>query len=243
MGKGWICLHRSITENDLWEDRPFARGQAWIDLILRANHETRKCLFDGSTVEVERGSFITSIRKLSDWWGWSRTKTVKFLDDLESDQMIERKSDTKKTLITLVNYGVYQNYEPEKEPPKGHENDTKKPQKSLNNNDNNNNKDIKHIYGAYKHVRLKDSEREELVRIYGEEMTDKCITFLDEYIEMKGYKAKSHYLCIKKWVVGAVKEKGKSQGSCPSKNKFHNFEQRSYDMGEMEKKLMDKLKK
>ena len=30
------------------------------------------------------------------------------------------------------------------------------------------------------------------------------IKFLDEYIEMKGYKAKSHYLCIKKWVIDAV---------------------------------------
>lgn len=38
-------------------------------------------------------------------------------------------------------------------------------------------------------------------------MTQKAITFLDEHIEMKGYKAKSHYLAIRKWVVDAVKEK------------------------------------
>ena len=36
---------------------------------------------------------------------------------------------------------------------------------------------------------------------------EELIKFLDEYIEMKGYKAKSHYLCIKKWVVDAVKER------------------------------------
>jgi hypothetical protein len=67
--------------------------------------------------------------------------------------------------------------------------------------------DQKHIFGEYKHVRLKDSEYEKLISEYGTEMTDSCITFLDEYIEMKGYKAKNHYLCIKKWVVDAVKER------------------------------------
>lgn len=80
--------------------------------------------------------------------------------------------------------------------------------------------DPKHTYGEYKHVRLKDAEYQKLVTDYGHDMTESCITFLDEYIEMKGYKAKSHYLCIRKWVVDAVKEKeqrsnrnsGKTQG-------------------------------
>ena len=74
-------------------------------------------------------------------------------------------------------------------------------------------KEQKHIYGEYKNVRLKDSELEKLKEEYGEIMTDACIKFLDEYIEMKGYKAKSHYLCIKKWVVDAVKEKEKPRAS------------------------------
>lgn len=71
----------------------------------------------------------------------------------------------------------------------------------------------KHKYGEYKHVMLKDSEYEKLADEYGEPMREECITFLDEYIEMKGYKAKNHYLCIRKWVANAVKEKQKKQGS------------------------------
>ena len=69
----------------------------------------------------------------------------------------------------------------------------------------------KHIYGEYSHVRLKDTEMEKLLGEYGKEITTACITYLDEYIEMKGYKAKNHYLCIKKWVVDAVKEKKTKQ--------------------------------
>ena len=75
-------------------------------------------------------------------------------------------------------------------------------------------KESKHTYGTYKHVRLTDSDLENLSSEYGQQMTDACITFLDEYIEMKGYKAKNHYLCIKRWVVNAVKERqSKSKGN------------------------------
>jgi hypothetical protein len=65
----------------------------------------------------------------------------------------------------------------------------------------------KHKYGEYNNVRLTDDEINKLNEELGAHMTTACITFLDEYIEMKGYKAKSHYLAIKKWVVSAVKER------------------------------------
>ena len=84
----------------------------------------------------------------------------------------------------------------------------------------------KHTHGAYKHVRLKDSEMEKLIAEYGEDMTQSCITFLDEYIEMKGYKAKNHYLCIKKWVVDAVKERERKKPA----NKVANQLEQSYEM-------------
>ena len=68
-------------------------------------------------------------------------------------------------------------------------------------------KAVKHKHGEYQHVLLTDDEAEKLIEEYGKDMTVKLIKFLDEYIEMKGYKAKSHYLAIKKWVVDAVKER------------------------------------
>ncbi len=64
----------------------------------------------------------------------------------------------------------------------------------------------KHKYGDYKHVLLADEEKERLVSEYGQDLFDKCIVKLDEYIEMKGYKAKNHNLCIRKWVIDAVKK-------------------------------------
>jgi hypothetical protein len=73
---------------------------------------------------------------------------------------------------------------------------------------------LKHKYGEYQHVLLKDTELEKLNKDYGEEETKKAIQYLDECIEMKGYKYKSHYLALKKWVFEAVKEKkGKQKQS------------------------------
>ena len=54
----------------------------------------------------------------------------------------------------------------------------------------------KHKYGEYKNVLLKDQELQKLKDEYSN--WEELIKYLDEYIEMKGYKAKSHYLCIKK---------------------------------------------
>lgn len=77
-------------------------------------------------------------------------------------------------------------------------------------------KEPKHKYGEYKHVMLKDSDIEKLNNEIGVDLTQACITHLDEYIEMKGYKAKNHYLAIKKWVIDAVKERQTKRQNQPS---------------------------
>lgn len=73
-------------------------------------------------------------------------------------------------------------------------------------------KEIKHKYGAYAHVLLKDSELNKLNEDYGVELTQEAITYLDEYIEMKGTKYKSHNLVLRKWVFDAVKERRNKSG-------------------------------
>jgi len=136
MNKGWITLHRKIQDCWIWEEsEPFDRRSAWIDLLLLANHEDAKVFFDGDLITVQRGQRITSIRKLAERWKWSRTKVTKFLDILEKDGMISRKSDTKKTLLTIENYGIYQDVASPEKPQKGHREATEKTQKSTNNND------------------------------------------------------------------------------------------------------------
>ena len=61
-------------------------------------------------------------------------------------------------------------------------------------------------FGEYQNVKLTMDEYSKLAEEYGETVRKSCITFLDEYIAEKGYKSKSHYLAIRRWVVDAVKD-------------------------------------
>ena len=57
----------------------------------------------------------------------------------------------------------------------------------------------KHKHGEYKHVLLTDTEYNRLLDEWGESETERMIKMLDEGIEMKGYKYKSHNLVMRKW--------------------------------------------
>ena len=95
-------------------------------------------------------------------------------------------------------------------------------------------KDPKHKYGEYHHVLLTDAEHQKLQEKLGSKMAEDCITYLDAYIEEKGYKAKSHYLSILRWVPDAVRKD--QQRRTPS-NRFNSFEQRTYDYDKLEEML------
>ena len=112
--KGFIALYRDVLDHWLWDDKPFSRGQAWIDLLLTVNHTDKKIMFNGELTTIKRGQTITSIRQLCDRWGWSNNKVTRFLKMLESEQMLTRKSDSKKTAITIDNYSFWQDQENEK---------------------------------------------------------------------------------------------------------------------------------
>ena len=137
MAQGWIAVHRQLQQHWLWEDKPFSKGQAWIDLLLLANHCDNKFLLGNELMQVNAGDVVTSIAKLCVRWGWSNTKVVSFLNLLESDGMISKKSDTKKTVITIENYSKYSVYEKAETMRKRCENDAKTMRKHTINNDNN----------------------------------------------------------------------------------------------------------
>jgi hypothetical protein len=134
---GWVKLYRSVSENWVWNERPFSKGQAWLDLIILANHKDNKFPLGDEMVMVERGSFITSELKLMERWGWSKSKVRLFLNQLQNDSMIVKKTDRKKTTINIVNYSVYQESETTEEPIKDHQQTDNRPIKDTNKNDKN----------------------------------------------------------------------------------------------------------
>lgn len=106
--KGYIKIYRDIRDHWVWEVKPYDKARAWIDLIMIANHEKKTILFDGRLMTIERGQHMTSLKTLAARWGWTRSKVKRFLDVLKSEQMIDTKRNRNGTLITIVNYGIYQ---------------------------------------------------------------------------------------------------------------------------------------
>ena len=108
MGKGYIKLHRDITTNWLWEEKPFSYGQAWIDLLLLANWKDGKELYNHRLMDRKAGTVYVSKQWLADRWGWSRKKVDTFIGNLEMDNMVSTKSTTQGTTLTIENWAKWQ---------------------------------------------------------------------------------------------------------------------------------------
>jgi len=132
--RGWVRRYRSIQDHWLYKCKPFCKVAAWDDLILKANFDSKKISLGNQFVEVGRGELITSEVKLSQCWGWSRTKVRAFLNQLQNDSMIEKKSDNKKTWVKVLQYSVYNDTETAEVLQKNIKKTSKKHQKNTNNN-------------------------------------------------------------------------------------------------------------
>ena len=167
---GWIKIHRQIQNCLIWDDKPFNMASAWIDLLLLANHEDKETIFDKKPILVKRGQRITSVRELSARWGWGKDKTLRFLRLLESEKMFVKDSDSRRTLLTIVNYGIYQDCENENETVirtlTGHSQATNKNDKNdKNNNICSNSDDLNETETPKKKkIKLTEEENEELVK-------------------------------------------------------------------------------
>lgn len=107
--KGWIALHRTICDNDLWFLEPFTKAQAWIDLILNANHSDSTINIRGNMINIERGQIGWSEITMAERWKWSRNKVRRYLKWLETKQQIKQQKLYKLTSITtIINYDRYQ---------------------------------------------------------------------------------------------------------------------------------------
>ena len=106
--EGWIKLHRKLLNSDIWRCEEFTRGQAWVDLLLLANHKEGYIYKRGIKVSIERGQVARSEVELSERWRWSRTKVNSFLKELVKEQQIELIKSNVLQVIKIQNYDMFQ---------------------------------------------------------------------------------------------------------------------------------------
>lgn len=236
----YVKLNRNILNWEWWSDIKTCR--LFIYCLLKANWKDAK--FRGT--DVKRGSFVSSVAKMSCETQLSEREIRTALNHLKSTGEVTSKSTSRYTIFTVVNYDLYQESDKQTDRQETNKRQTKDKQETTieerknNKNNKKESKEKKNTHGEYMHVRLTDDEFEKLKADYGEADTLDAVKLLDEYIEMKGYKANSHYLALRKWVYRALEEQRQKDAGRP--NRFNGFEQRDYDYDAYEADILNSQK-
>jgi hypothetical protein len=241
--EGYIKVYRSMLKWE-WYTKPVTRS-LFQHCLLKANYQESRW----KGIIIPAGSFVTSEQTLCQELTFSRREIRTALTHLKSTNDITIKTASNYTMINVVNWAKYQGCETDIGQPNdqqlGHQEANDRPtigqrQATV--------KEIKELkkerikeevllkdtetgvssvrvstpksrYGEFRHVLLTEKQFNKLHDDFPN--ADELITFLDEYIQMKGYKANDHNLAIRKWVVTAVsEEKLKKRIAQPVKETF-----------------------
>ena len=154
---------------------------------------------------------------------WTERQVRRILDNLIKDGYIKTGNYNKlsfdRTLwYTLTEkgwllFGIMQKTEPSNDngqnsPMTSDRNVQTIPYNKPNNKTNNNTtKEPRHKYGEFKNVLLSDKDLEKLKTEYGEELVEKYIKKMDEWIELNGRRYKNYYLALRQWMNKEVSKK------------------------------------
>ena len=138
--KGWISLHRKILDNPiLSRSRTYSRFEAFVYMLLKANHKDNKVVIGNQLIKIKTGSFLTSQKQLMKEFNWGISRLRSFLKLLQDDDMIEIKSNAISTMVTINNYGDLQGLQTATKSQVNRKQTATKSQPKTNNNDNNDN--------------------------------------------------------------------------------------------------------
>ncbi len=106
--KGWVKLDRNLLEHPLWKDKPFSKGQAWIDILLNVHWKNSTDRVGGKKKRSKAGQCWTTLGALSARWGWPKESVRRFLHRLECDGSVSLYVTADGTRLTVGNWASYQ---------------------------------------------------------------------------------------------------------------------------------------
>lgn len=106
--KGYIKLDRQLMDHALWQEKPFDRARAWVDLLMLANYKDHDVIRKGKLEHRKRGEVNTSIGFLAQRWGWSENKVRRYLRLLSGSGMCHTNGSADGSTIRIENYTKFQ---------------------------------------------------------------------------------------------------------------------------------------
>ena len=110
MQQGWIKLHRELINKPIWIESSAEQKTILITLLLMANHDKKQWEWKGKKYEAKPGQFVTSLNSIAkrSGIGVSIQNVRTALKRFEKYGFLTNESTNKNRLITIVNWGVYQ---------------------------------------------------------------------------------------------------------------------------------------
>ena len=105
----WIKLYRTLLDKG-WSNRPDYVAM-WTHILLAANHREKEYFWNGKTIKLQPGQFITGRKSLSEKTGIHESKVERILNVFESEQQIEQRKTSTSRLISILNWGEFQKRE------------------------------------------------------------------------------------------------------------------------------------
>lgn len=157
--------------------------------LLKASHKGYKHLVGLDEIELKEGQFVTGRNKGSSELNVNPSTWYKHLKALEKLQMVELESNSKMTVVSVVNWALYQGEEIEKEQQSNNKRTTKEQQNNTNKNVENvenveNEKNIQYeefvkelllLYPGVKSKSVRDKKLPKILKEYGEERVIECV--------------------------------------------------------------------
>lgn len=231
---GWIKLHRKLMESETFSRLTAIQKLIAIYIVLNANHDDGVWYdkYKDIEVQIKRGQLITSRAKIVKEWfqndkDVTEMKVRTCLDKLERLGFLTKHSTSDYTVVTVLNYEVYQgsdtdeNQEDNQVVTKSQPSDNQAI--TTNKNDKNDKKkDIQPKIQFAEFVKMTQAEYDKLTSSHGEPKTKRMIEVLNNYKGSSGKKYKSDYLAILNWVVERVEEEFKKGSGRTPKLDLYN---------------------
>ena len=105
--EGWIKLHRKTLDNPIVM-KDSAHFAVWAYLLLNATHAEKQAVFKGKRIVLQPGQLIKGCISISDKLKLNESKVRRVLNDFQNDGQIDRQTSNKNSLISILNWGLYQ---------------------------------------------------------------------------------------------------------------------------------------
>lgn len=104
--QGWIKLHRRFRDNPYYKE-PNAKA-VWLECLLRAQHNDGERFLKRQKVKLKAGQFVMGREEFGESIGLSGSTAWYWIQQFSSDSMVDIKTSTKGTIITVLKWESYQ---------------------------------------------------------------------------------------------------------------------------------------